>query len=156
MDFLLWIARSIHLFCVIVWFGGMMYQTAVTLPVARVEEREFDPLTLHLLRRFQPFVWMCVWTTLVTGVALMLFDTRFEFFRFDSRWSLMLGLKQVIFVLMVFFMTGYARMFARVADMVRKKDPRENVLQFYRQMMFFGRVNVALAIVAVLLAGGMS
>jgi uncharacterized membrane protein len=133
----------------------MMYQAAVTLTVAKVEDRDFDPFIIHVLRRFQPFVWMCVWTILVTGVVLMLFDTRFVFFHYADRWSVLLGSKQLVFVTLIFFNVGYARMFARVADMVRRKESREDVLPFYRQMMFFGRINVGLAIVAVLIAAGM-
>lgn len=155
MDFLLWVARSLHLFSIVVWFGGLLFQAAVTFPVARVEDREFDPFTLHMARRFQPFVWMCVWTVLVTGVALMLFDPRFVFFQFESRWAVLLALKQLVFLAMMFFSFGYARMFARVAEMTRRKDARDAVVPFYRQMLLFGKVNVALALAALLLAAAM-
>jgi uncharacterized membrane protein len=155
MDFLLWVARSLHVFGVVVWCGGLMFQAAVTFPVARVEDREFDPFTVHVARRFQPFVWMCVWTVLVTGVALMLFDPRFVFFRFETWWAALLGVKQVVFFVMVFFSFGYARMLARVVEMVRRNDARDDVVPFYRQMLMFGKINVALAIAALLLAAGM-
>jgi uncharacterized membrane protein len=155
MDFLLWVARSLHVFSIVVWFGGLMFQTAVTFPVARVDDREFDSFTMHVARRFQPFVWMCVWTALVTGVALMLFDPRFVFFQFETGWARLLGLKQLVFFAMMFFSFGYARMFARVAEMVQRRDPRDDVVPFYRQMLLFGKVNVALAIAALLLAAAM-
>jgi uncharacterized membrane protein len=155
MDLLLWVARSLHVFSIVVWFGGLMFQAAVTFPVARVEDREFDPFTLHVAQRFQPFVWMCVWTVLVTGVALMLFDPRFVFFHFETRWATMLGVKQLVFLAMMFFSFGYARMFARVAEMVRRNDPRDEVVPFYRQMVLFGKINVALAIGALMLAAAM-
>ena len=151
MDFLLWAARSLHLFAVVVWLGGLLYQAAVTLPVARVEQRELAESSLHLLRRFQPFVWMCVWTILVTGVALMLFNPRFVLFRYDDRWSVMLGLKQLTFVIMVFYSFGYARML-RMVDLSERAEERQ---MSYKRMLQFGKFNVALGIIAMLLAAGL-
>lgn len=156
MDFLLWTAKSLHVFSVVVWFGGLLYQAVVTIPVSRVEGKEFDPLTRHLLRRFQPFVWMCVWTILVTGVVLMLFNPRFVFFRYDDFWSVLLGMKQLVFVLMVFFAIGYARMFSRVEQVLAGAESHEHAVKFYAQMLMFGKVNVGLAIIALLLASGLN
>ena len=151
MDFLLWAARSLHLFAVVVWLGGLLYQAAVTLPVARVEQRELAESSLHLLRRFQPFVWMCVWTILVTGVALMLFNPRFVLFHYDDRWSVMLGLKQLTFLIMVFYSFGYARML-RMVDLSERAEERQ---MSYKRMLQFGKFNVALGIIAMLLAAGL-
>lgn len=156
MDFLLWSARSLHVFSVVVWFGGMLYQAVVTLPVARVEQKQLDPFVRHLSGRFQPFVWMCVWTIVITGAVLMLFDPRFLFLNFDSLWSVLLAAKQCVFVLMVFFAFGYARMFSRLETALTAGEPEEQAMQFYNQMLMFGKINVALAIIALLLASGMS
>lgn len=155
MDFLLWTARSLHVFSVVVWFGGLMYQAVVTHPVAAAEKKEFDPFTLHLLGRFKPFVWMCVWTVLVTGVALMLFDPRFQFFVYDSRWSVLLALKQLVFFMMMVLSFGYARMLDRLHEEVAADRPAELASQFHGQMLLFGKLNTALAIIALLLAAGM-
>jgi putative copper export protein len=155
MDFLLWTARSLHVFSVIVWFGGLMYEAVVVQAVAKAEAKELDDTVRHFVRRFQPFVWMCVWTILVTGVALMLFNPRFVFFRFDDAWSVLLGAKQLVFLVMVFFSFGYARMFSRVDEMVKKGNSSEMVLPFFNQMMMFGKLNVMLAIIGVLVAAAM-
>lgn len=155
MDYLLWAARCLHIFSVVVWFGGLTYQAVVTLPVAKVEQKELDEFTRQSIRRFQPFVWMCVWTILITGVGLMLFNPRFVFYQYNDRWSVLLGLKQVIFLVMVFFSFGYARMFSRVDEMLAQKGPKERAMPFYNQMLMFGKINVALAIVALLLAAGL-
>jgi uncharacterized membrane protein len=155
MDFLLWTARSLHIFSVVVWFGGLMYQAVVMLPVAKVEGQELDNFTRHLLRRFQPFVWMCVWTILITGVGLMLFDPRFVFFLYNDRWSVLLGVKQVVFAAMVFFSFGHARMLSRVDDMLMNDESSESVKPSYNQMLMLGKINVVLAIVALLLAAGL-
>ncbi len=156
MDFLLWSARSLHIFSVVVWIGGLLFQSAVAFPVARSEQKELDPFSIHLLRRFQPFVWMCVWTIFVTGVALMLFNPRFILFHYPDLWSILLALKQLVFGLMVFFSFGYARMFRGVDGMIREGGPLENVQPFYSQMLKFGKINVGLAILALLLAAGLN
>jgi uncharacterized membrane protein len=149
MDFLLWAVRSVHIFAVVVWLGGLMYQGAVTLPVAKSEGVEVGAQTLHTLRRFMPFVWMCVWTVLVTGVGLMLFSPRFIFGEYRDSWSVLLGLKQLTFVLMAFFSFGYARMLRRCTENVSSADG------YFQQMVQFGRITVALGISALLLASGL-
>jgi uncharacterized membrane protein len=158
MDFVLWTARSIHLFCVVVWLGGLFYQAVVTFPVMKSENVEIGALTRHLLRRFVPFVWMCVWTILITGFGLMLFDPHFVFLEYRDQWSIMLGLKQFTFLLMVFFSFGYARMFSRLDALLsdRITKPPDDVIHYYRRMLQFGRINVALGILALLLSAGLT
>jgi len=151
MDFLIWSARSLHLFAVVVWLGGLLYQAAVTLPVARAEQMELAESSLHLLRRFQPFVWMCVWTILVTGAGLMLFNPGFVLGQYGDRWSVILGVKQVVFLVMVFYSFGYARMLKMVGISAGSEERQLS----YRRMLQFGKINVALGIIAILLAAGL-
>ena len=127
-----------------------MYQAVVTLPVAKAEQIELTESNLHLLRRFQPFVWMCVWTILVTGIGLMLFSPQFVLFQYSDRWSVVLGLKQLTFLVMVFFSFGYARMLRMVVTV--RGEARELC---YRRMLQFGKINVGLGIIAILLAAGL-
>ena len=135
-----------------------MYQSAVTLTVAKAEGTEFSSQTIQTLRRFVPIVWMLVWTVLVTGVTLMLFSTRFVFFEFHDRWSLLLGLKQITFLLMVFFSFGYARMFARVTELItstKEQYSRDDAFSFFTRMNQFGRVIIVLGMIELLLASGL-
>jgi putative copper export protein len=158
MEFLLWAARSLHVFAVVAWLGGLTYQSAVTLTVAKAEGTEFSQQTIHMLRRFVPFVWMLMWTVLVTGVALMLFSTRYVFFEFHDRWSLLLGLKQIAFLLMAFFSFGYARMFARVTELItstKEQHSRDDAFPFFTRMNQFGRVIIVLGMIELLLASGL-
>ncbi|MBI4534661.1 MAG: CopD family protein [Ignavibacteriae bacterium] len=157
MDFLLWVARSLHIFSVAIWLGGLTYQAVVVGLVSKAEKTEFTESTRHMLRRFTPFVWLCLWTVLVTGVGLMLFDPRFLWFQYHDRWAVLLGLKQFVFLLMLFFSFGYARMFSRVDEILSgsQQDPDESPRRYFDRMMQFGRINIALGIVAVLLAAGL-
>ena len=156
MNFLLWATLAMHIFAVVVWVGGLMYQTAVTLAVAKFEGSERSASTIHVLRRFLPFVWMSVWTLFVTGIVLMLFNTRFVFFQLNDRWSVLLALKQVVFFLMAFYSFGYARMLRRFDETIG--EPGRMVAQaapYYERMVQFGRVSLALGIAGLLLAAGM-
>lgn len=159
MDFLLWATGSVHLFCVVVWLGGLAYQAVVTLPVARATNSELAGSHRHLIRRFLPFVWMCVWSILITGVVLMLFNPRFVFFQYNDPWSVLLGMKQAVFLLMCFFSFGYARMFSRTDELLSRKSGGEEALRsaqpYYHSMLRYGKINLGLGIVALLVASGM-
>jgi hypothetical protein len=63
----------------------------------------------------------------------------------------LLGLKQLTFVLMAFFSFGYARMLRKCTELASS----ESVAPYYRQMVLFGRITVALGISALLLSSGL-
>lgn len=153
MDFLLWVCRSLHLFSVIVWLGGTLYQAVILLPARAGDESGLTDDDLARVRSFAPFVWTSIWTVLVTGIAMMLFDPRFVFFQYADRWSVLLGLKQLTFIGMAIFAFGYFRMAAGVN--AATKGGLSARRTFIARMHQFSRINVALAIVAVLLASAM-
>jgi uncharacterized membrane protein len=155
MEFLLWATRSLHLFAVVVWLGGLLYQAVVTFPVSTASQTQFAEMIRHQLRRFIPFIWLCVWTILVTGVGLMLFSPRFVWFSYPDGWSILLGTKQVVFVLMAFFSLGYVRMFSRLDSVLSRGGDPSTVVVYYERMTQFARMNVGLALIALLLASGM-
>ena len=133
-----------------------MYQMVVTISVARADGVELSPETVHQLRRFVPFIWMCLWTVLLTGLALMLFDSRFVFFEFKDMWSILLACKQLVFLALAFFSLGYVRMFVRVDEIVGLKPEESNDARaYFQRMVQFGKVNIALGIIGILLAAGM-
>ncbi|MDH3252160.1 MAG: hypothetical protein OEM41_05165 [Ignavibacteria bacterium] len=155
MDFMLWATRSLHLFAVIVWIGGLMYQAVVTFPVATASHEQFAEHTRHHVRRFIPFIWMSVWTILVTGVGLMLFNPRFVWFSFRDGWSIVLGAKQIVFVLMTLFSLGFVRMFSRLDDVLSRGGDSSAIIGYYERMTQFARINVGLALLALLLASAL-
>jgi len=99
---------------------------------------------------------MCIWTVAVTGVGLMLFSPRFIVLEFDDSWSVLLGVKQLTFLVMAFFSFGYARMLTRCLEIVAEKDASgDDVMPYYQRMLQFGRINIALGIGAIMLASGL-
>lgn len=154
MDFLLWATKSLHLFAVIVWLGGLLYQSVVVLPMARAGNLELSERAVPMLIRFLPFIWMAVWTTVITGLVLMLFSTRFLFFSFSDRWSVLLGLKELAFLLMAFFSFGFSRMLAGLRES-ESQSQRENSRVYFERMTQFNAIIIALGIAAMLLASGL-
>jgi hypothetical protein len=88
-------------------------------------------------------------TVLVTGICLMMFSPRFVFFSYPDWWSIALGLKQVVFLLMAFFSFGFARMVQRYTH----DEPTHDVIRL--RILQFNRNGVFLGILAMLLAASM-
>jgi putative copper export protein len=145
MDILLFACRGLHVFGVAVWCGGLMYEGVVIIPESGMGK--FDRL-----RRFVPFVWMSAWTILLSGTALMLFSPRFVFLQYEDAWSVILGLKQMAFLLMVFFAFGTSRMLSRLKQLGNgEPDASAPEQLLVHRALQFHRMNVALAITGILL-----
>jgi uncharacterized membrane protein len=141
-----------HVFGVIVWLGGLMFQNAVAHPIAKFEPPDAMRVQRKINQRFTGFVWMCAWTIGVTGVIMMLASPRFLWLTFDDRWSVMLAVKEIIFLLMVFYAFGHARM---LAQMVKEGAPDETVVLAAARANQFRTISIFLGISAMLLATAM-
>jgi uncharacterized membrane protein len=137
-----------HVFGVVVWLGGLMFQGAVAQPIMQFESVEAQEAMAKVHRRFIDFIWMSVWTVAVTGLLMMLLDPRFVWFRYDDRWSILLGAKQAVFLLMLFYGFGYSRML-RTASTPPSDLERHRIRQ-YRTF------SVALGITGLLLGAAMT
>ncbi len=144
-----------HVFGVVVWLGGLMFQNAVAVPVIQFEDESVRAAMRKVNQRFIGFVWMSVWTIFVTGVLMMLLSPRFVWFQYDDRWSLMLGMKQAVFVLMVLYAFGYARML-KYLDAPSSNGGYNEKAELYRHRVNqFRKISIFLGITALLLAAGM-
>ena len=144
-----------HIFGVIVWLGGLMFQSAVVGPVAHSESELTKTIMRKLGRRFVAFIWMSVWTMLVTGVLLMLLSPRFVWFHYDDRWSVLLAWKQVIFILMIFYAFGYARMLKYLESPTSNGGYNERAELYRHRLNQFRTISIFLGIVALFLAAAM-
>ena len=156
MDFVVWSCKSMHVFGIVVLLGGILFQSAISQPVARVENAEKLQWSLHLERRFVSFIWMALWSVGLSGVILQLLHPDFLWFDISTRWQLLLLLKQLTFILLIFFSYGYVRMFRlleiEIAHSERSEDAVEIML--YKKNNF-RKISVYLSITAILLAAGM-
>lgn len=144
-----------HIFGVVIWLGGLMFQNAIVQPILQAESDHVRAAMRKVNKRFVSFVWMSVWTILVTGVIMMLLSGKFIWFEYHNSWSILLACKQVIFVLMVFYGFGYARMLAYL-DAPSSNGGFNDKAELYRHRVNqFRRMSVFLGIMGLLLSAGM-
>ena len=144
-----------HVFSAVVWLGGLMYQAAVAAPVARDQGEAGRVLQKLMGKRFTGFVWMSAWTMLATGAVLMLLSPRFIWFRYDDRWSILLLLKQILFVLMIVYAYGLARMEHYLGSPSSNGGFNERAELYKMRVAQYRTISVALGLAALLLAAGM-
>ncbi len=144
-----------HIFSVLVWLGGLLFQSAVMLPAFHAQEQRSTALLRAIEKRFVGFIWMSVWTLLITGILLMLLDQRFLWFQFRDRWSVLLGFKQLIFLLMVAYAFGYARMLQYLGTPSSNGGFNEKAVIYRDRINLFRRISIALGLTAMLLGAAM-
>jgi uncharacterized membrane protein len=144
-----------HIFSMVVWLGGLLFQSAVALPIFQSQEKPSAAILREIDKRFLGFIWMSVWTMLVTGILLMLLNPNFYWFQYHDRWSVLLGFKQLIFVLMVVYAFGYARMLQYLGTPSSNGGYNEKVEMYRDRINLFRRISVALGITAMLLGAAM-
>ncbi len=144
-----------HMFGVVVWLGGLMFQGAVAMPVVRSEHEFVAVVMRKMSRRFVGYVWMSVWTILITGLLMMLLHPGFEWFKFNDRWSILLAWKEVIFVIMIFYAFGYARMLKYLDSPSSNGGYSEQAQLYKHRVDQFRTINIALGLVSLLLSAAM-
>ncbi|MGH2569396.1 MAG: hypothetical protein ACRDGA_13745 [Bacteroidota bacterium] len=152
MDFVLWACRVVHLTSAVVWLGGLIFLNAVLKPVVDYRKGQQAQLNLEILKRFQPFIWSSVWPLLVTGLLLMLLSPRFIWFDVSSLWSKLLVVKQVSFLLLVFFSW-------QMGKVLQKLGPAMAWEEFEGWWMAYSRLvrrSIFTGIVTLLAAAGMA
>jgi uncharacterized membrane protein len=122
MDFLLWVCRVMHVISAIVWIGGLIFVNAVMNPVVEQEKGTRGTLPMGIYRRFFGFIWMSLWTLLVTGVLLMLTDPQFRWFDYSTPWTKLLAIKELSFLLMAFFAWQSKKVFQQMERAVERQD----------------------------------
>ena len=132
-----------------------MFENAVALPVVRFENEHVQSAMQKVNKRFIGFVWMSAWTIFITGLILMLLNPRFVWFQYEDQWSILLAAKQIIFILMIFYGFGYARMLSYPVKMVSNEGDKENTELRMHRLQQFRKMNIFLGIVALLLAMAM-
>lgn len=144
-----------HVFSVIVWLGGLMFQSAVAVPILQREDEYARSAMRKVNKRFIGFVWMSAWTLLITGVIMMLLSSKFIWFQYSDQWSILLGLKQLIFVLMVLYAFGYARMLKYLEAPSSNGGFNDKAELYRHRVNQFRKISIFLGITALLLAAAM-
>lgn len=144
-----------HIFSVVVWLGGLMFQAAVAMPIIQSEGKAARATMRKINQRFSGFIWMSVWTLLATGLILMLIEGRFTFFQFHDRTSIVLGLKELIFILMAFYAVGYTRMMKYLDDPSSNGGFDQRAETYRHRVTQFRTISIVLGIAGILLAAAL-
>ena len=145
----------LHVFAIVVWLGGLMFQNTVAFPVANAGGDEAMRSYGKMSKRFVGFIWMSVWTLGITGLLLMLFNPQFVWFHYDDTWSKFLGFKQIIFILMFIYAVGYARMLAYLQAPASNGGFDEKADMYAKRVRQYRTISIFLGIIGLLLAAGM-
>lgn len=132
-----------------------MFQGAVISPIVRQENQQTQVAFRTVSKRFTGFIWMSVWTILITGIIMMLLNPKFVWFQYHDRWSILLGWKQIVFVVMIFYAFGYARML-RYLDVPSSNGGFNEKAEMYRQRVHqFRTISIILGLLALFLGAAM-
>ena len=154
MDFVLWVCRVMHVVSVVVWLGGLIFLNAILHPISAYHQQTKLVTVLEAQKRFLPFVWSSLWTVFVTGVLLMLLSPRFLWFEYSTTWSQLLAVKQVAFLLLMFFSWQSAKVVAKMGEAVSGEGDLFEGWRLGLQKLL--RRSIAWGIVALMCAGGMA
>lgn len=154
MDFVLWVCRVMHIVSVVVWMGGLIFLNAVLHPVSVYHGQTRIVTLLESQKRFLAFAWSSIWTVLITGFLLMLLSPRFLWFEYSTVWSQLLAVKQIAFILLMFFSWQSAKVLARMEEAV---PGDEDVFEGWRlSLQKLLRRSIVWGIIALMCAGGMA
>jgi putative copper export protein len=155
MEFMIWATRSVHVFSAVVWLGGLLYMGGILYPVFQYEKMTTSQHYVRIERRFIGFVWMCVWTTAITGVFLMLFSPRFVLGQYRSEWDILLLLKQCLYLVMVGIVVTGVRIVKKMESLLLSSSPGElehRLIVQHQKMLTRRRINLALGIILLLIS----
>lgn len=154
MDFVLWVCRVMHVVSVVVWLGGVIFLNAILHPISAYHQQTKLVTVLEAQKRFLPFIWSSLWTVFITGVLLMLLSPRFLWFEYSTTWSQLLAVKQVAFLLLMFFSWQSAKVVAKMGEAVSGEGDLFEGWRLGLQKLL--RRSIAWGIIALMCAGGMA
>ena len=155
MEFMMWATRSMHVFSAVVWLGGLLYMGGILYPIFRYEEMTASRQYVRIERRFTGFVWMCAWTTLITGIFLVLFSPRFVFGQYRSEWDYLLLAKECIYILMVAVAisgTNIVKKMESIEASVPAEGVERDLKLEHQKILRRRRTNLALGIIVLLVS----
>lgn len=155
MDFLLLLSRSIHILSACVWLGGLSYQRMIFPSKVNKEWEHTGSIIRVFNRSFGKVSHIALITLLLSGIVLMISDPRFALFSVESRWSTLLVFKQIIFVLLVFYLIGYSRMLRYMGTPSSNGGFDERTLLYKQRIDQYQILSIILGITAVIFGTAM-
>ena len=155
MDYIVWACKSMHLFSIIVLFGGILFQSGLLYPVLKVENLSENNLSIHLEKRFLPFIWSSLWSVFLTGFILKMLSSNFVWFEFKTNWQILILGKEILFLVITFYLIGYNRMYKLLEQEINSENKNQEAISFlFSRMNLFRKINVYLVIIIILISAG--
>ncbi len=155
MDYIVWACKSMHLFSIIVLFGGILFQSGILYPVLKVENLSENNLSIHLEKRFLPFIWSSLWSVFLTGFILKMLSSNFVWFEFKTNWQILILGKEILFLVITFYLIGYNRMYKLLEQEINSENKNQEAISFlFSRMNLFRKINVYLVIIIILISAG--
>jgi len=155
MEFMMWATRSMHIFSAVVWLGGLLYMGGILYPVFGYEKLTTSIQYVRIERRFSGFVWMCVWTSAITGVLLTLFSPRFIFGQYRGEWDYLLLAKELLYLCMTGVAvsgTGIVKRMEAIVSSAPTDGTRDDLVTQHQKMLRTRRTSLALGIITLLVS----
>lgn len=103
--------RSIHLIAAIIWFGGIVFSTFITLPIIRKKLQSQDLLDLH--NRFRFWIRLMINLLLLTGGIVIFIVAWNNGMKLEAEYMIISAAKLTAFGLMTLFWGIYSSVYRR-------------------------------------------
>jgi len=156
LDFLSWICRSLHLLGGIIWLGGLIFQQLVLIPVSKIEHNLSISVIRKMSAQYQKIQWLGIIIVVTSGVYMITRHTNYIWFQFYDRWSVFVGFKQLIFILMFFYAYGSFKMSKYIESPSSNGGYDKKTEVFRNRINQFRTTSIILGIMALFLGTAMA
>ena len=145
------ISIALHVACIVIWVGGMIFAHQFLRPVAamQLEPPQRLPLWVGVFNRFFPIVWITIIIIPLTGY-LMLFHTWGGFAHAPLYVHIMNGIGSVMILI---FLHVFFAPFKRLKRAVAAQTWPEGA-KYLNQIRTLVGVNLSLGLIVVIIAAG--
>lgn len=134
LESVLQFCRSVHMLCLTVWLGGLIFQGMVFGPMTKDESADVRRAARRAGRRFTTFLWTGLLAMMVFGLFMVLIRSRFMPPSQGVRYWGLFTVKQVIFVLILLVAFVYTRML-RYLDTPASNGGYDERAELYRSRL---------------------
>ena len=139
--------RSIHLIAAIIWFGGIVFSTFITLPIFRKYLQTHDLFELH--NRFRFWIRLMINLLLLTGGIVIFIVAWNNGMKLEAEYMIVSATKLTAFGLMTLFWSIYSSLYRRHLEDAQPESKISNprhVNAFGHLTLFSGLIVFALAL----------
>ena len=138
--------RSIHLIAAIIWFGGIVFSTFVTLPIFRKYLQTHDLLELH--NRFRFWNRLMINLLLLTGGIVIFIVAWNSDMKLEAQYMIYSAAKLGAFAFMILFWGLYSSSYQRHLE----ATPPDNKMSIPRRINVLGHLTLFSGLIVFALA----